>query len=56
MSPNAKKDSSKKELFWKRFEKSGSILAYLKFHAARQKEDFAPAGKKTSARNKNAVR
>lgn len=56
MSPNAKKNSSKTELFWSRFEKSGSIQAYLKFHASRQKAGVEPKVKKTAARNKSAAR
>jgi hypothetical protein len=35
MTPTNKKNSSKTELFWDRFEKSGSIQAYLRFHKAR---------------------
>lgn len=43
MTQTKKKNSSKTELFWDRFEKSGSIQAYLRFHQARQKETGAPA-------------
>lgn len=56
MSPDAKKTSSKAELFWNRFEKSGSIQAYLKFHASRQKEASGAKVKKAPARNKTAAR
>jgi len=38
MSPAKKKTPVKSELFWNRFEKSGSIQAYLRFHQARQVE------------------
>lgn len=38
MTQTKKKNSSKTELFWDRFEKSGSIQAYLRFHKARQSE------------------
>lgn len=36
MAIQKKKSSSKTELFWNRFEQTGSIQAYLRFHAARQ--------------------
>jgi hypothetical protein len=39
MTQTKKKSSSKTELFWDRFEKSGSIRAYLKFHEARLGEE-----------------
>jgi hypothetical protein len=39
MTAAAKKSSSKTELFWTRFEKSGSIQAYLRFHQARQEKE-----------------
>ena len=38
MTQTTKKSSSKTELFWSRFEKSGSIQAYLRFHKARQEK------------------
>ena len=41
MTATKKKSSSKTELFWSRFEKSGSIKAYLKFQEARQAEEAA---------------
>jgi len=42
MTDTEKKSSSKTDLFWSRFEKSGSIKAYLKFQEARQAEEAAP--------------
>ena len=42
MTSDDKKSSSKTDLFWGRFEKSGSIKAYLKFNEARQAEEAAP--------------
>jgi hypothetical protein len=41
MTQTKKKTSSKTDLFWERFEKSGSIQAYLRFHQARQKAEKA---------------
>jgi hypothetical protein len=51
MTTAAKKNSSKTELFWDRFAKSGSIQAYLRFHKARQSESVD-----TSARPKAGSR
>ena len=41
MNSQTKKSSSKTHLFWSRFEKSGSIKAYLKFQEAKLAEDAA---------------
>jgi len=41
MTATAKKSSSKTDLFWSRFEKSGSIKAYLKFQEAKLAEEAA---------------
>ncbi len=57
MTQTKKKNSSKTELFWDRFEKSGSIQAYLRFHQARQKEAGSEAkSPKSGARAKARAR
>jgi hypothetical protein len=57
MPTKTKKTSSKTELFWSRFEKSGSIQAYLKFHASRQKAaEPAPKASKVAGRSKKSAR
>jgi len=58
MMPNTnKKSSSKTDLFWGRFEKSGSIKAYLKFQEAKQAEDAALLrAQSVSAKRKTLVK
>ena len=56
MSPENKKNSSKTEVFWGRFEKSGSIKDYLKFHKARLKEELAQEEPKTLKPAKSKTR
>lgn len=53
MSPAKKKTPVKSELFWDRFEKSGSIQAYLRFHQARQVESKdKPVAKKPATKTR----
>jgi hypothetical protein len=52
MNPDKKKSSSKIELFWSHFEKSGSIQAYLRFHQSRQ--DGMKDQAKSTSKSKNS--
>jgi len=52
MNPDKMKSSSKTELFWNHFEKSGSIQAYLRFNQARQEGQKVQA--KTSPKAKTS--
>lgn len=58
MNPTKKKSSSKTELFWSHFEKSGSIQAYLRFNEARQEGQKvqAKSGSKTKTSSKKMVK
>ncbi|HXB97928.1 MAG TPA: hypothetical protein VNZ54_07735 [bacterium] len=58
MNSKNKKSSSKTELFWNHFEKSGSIQAYLRFHQARQEGQNAQikSGSKAKATAKKVVK
>jgi hypothetical protein len=55
--PNkSEKNSLKSDLFWTRFEKSGSIQAYLRFRQARQGEAQAPLSRKAEVAKPAAKR
>jgi hypothetical protein len=58
MNSKTKKSSSKTELFWNHFEKSGSIQAYLRFHEARQEsmKGKAKSSAKAKASSKKLVK
>jgi len=46
MQTKSEKNSLKSDLFWTRFEKSGSIQAYLRFRQARHGEAEQPLSRK----------
>ena len=56
MTPTSKKSSSKTDLFWSRFEKSGSIKAYLKFQEAKLAEEAAFKRAQSAPKRKTLVK
>jgi hypothetical protein len=58
MNSKNKKSSSKTEIFWNHFAKSGSIQAYLRFHQARQEGQKvkAKSGVKAKTSSKKLVK
>jgi hypothetical protein len=54
MTKKAMNESSKAKLLWDRFEKSGSIQAYLRFRKARQSDAGAHGPRKSESPKKGS--